>query len=128
MKHEILLPQVNTDAIPRGAAVIQGARDKARVYHNPRLSFSECCSRAITHRGAEVELDFPTETVGYFDDQRARVEGRQMRKLQRWIGRRELNSQAEVEARVEETRAEARKLARQGRYAEALIKDRHMGL
>lgn len=128
MKHQILIPQVNNDKVPRGSAMIEAGRDQARVYHNPRLSFEECCERAVSYRGQLMELDFPVEAIASYDQQSGQIHARNQRRLMGWVGRRRaIQNQSRIEAEVAEKRGRARRLAQQGRYAEALLQDRRMG-
>lgn len=115
--------------MPRGAALLQ-TRHGACVYYEARVAFGECCDRAASGRGRQHRVDFDTVQIGHYDKYlgELRPSGHAgVEYLRRWTGRPvHRNELVAVDNRAGR-RADARRLAMQGRYDEALRRDPRMG-
>lgn len=133
MRYRVLVPAEPSDAIPRGAAVLEyrrGARGSAygRMYAG-RDQYGELCAQAARH-GRLVALPDGCTEVGYYDetDGELRAHNRGLAALERWLGRRVHRDDLEARENRSARRAEARRLLFQGRIAEAASIDPHLGL
>jgi hypothetical protein len=133
MRYRVLAPAEPSDAIPRGAAVLEHRRCAqgaayARVYAG-RDRFGELCAQAA-QRGRLVALPEDCAEIGYYDaiDGELHLQRHQVATLAGWLGH--PVSRNDLEARDNRTvrRHRARRLFYQGRYVEAARIDRRMGL
>jgi hypothetical protein len=131
MRYRVLVPAEPNDAIPRGAAVLEYrrcARGAAygRVYAG-RAQFGELCAQATRH-GHRAAIPDSVE-VGYYDatDGLLRAQRPGVAALERWLGRRVYRDDLEALDNRFTRRGQARRLALQGRYAEAARIDPNMG-
>jgi hypothetical protein len=133
MRYRVLVPADPSEAIPRGAAVLEDsrrahARTHGRVYAG-RDQYGELCAQAAQH-GRLVALPEGCAEVGYYDaiDGELRAHRSGLAALERWLGRRV--HRGDLEARDNRTtrRAEARRLLFQGRIVEAAKIDPRLGL
>jgi hypothetical protein len=133
MSYSVLVPADNKPrpGIPKGAALLQTRTSHALVAHAPRVSYGECCDRAAKGMGRLHRVDFDTVQVGVYDehdgelrpDRRGSIE-----RIKRWTGRRLHRGELIAIDNRDARRADARRLARQGRHAEAFMRDPRMGL
>ncbi|HTU78597.1 MAG TPA: hypothetical protein VMF09_07540 [Solirubrobacteraceae bacterium] len=121
-----------SDTIPRGAAVLEYRRGSHGAAHG-RVSagqdrYGELCAQAV-RRGRLVALPDACSEVGFYDDfdGELRAHQRGLAVLERWLGRRVSRSDLEARDNRSARRAEARRLAFQGRFAEAARIDPRMG-
>lgn len=132
MRYRVLVPAEPSDAISRGAAVIEwrraGSAAHGRVYAD-RAQYGELCAQAI-RQGQLVKLPADCEEVGLYDDLdgELRAHHRGLAALERWLGRRVSRSDLEARDNRSARRAQARRLFYQGRFAEAARIDPRMGL
>ncbi|MGD1059114.1 MAG: hypothetical protein ABR992_17060 [Solirubrobacteraceae bacterium] len=133
MRYRVLVPAEPSDAIPRGAAVLEcrrGAHRAAygRVYAG-RDQFGELCAQTV-RRGRLVALPDGCAEVGFYDevDGELCAHNRGIGVLERWLGRRVSRSDLQARDNRSTRRAQARRLFLQGRFAEAAKIDPRMGL
>jgi hypothetical protein len=132
MSYPILVPADNEPrpGIPKGAALLRTRNRHALVAHDPGVSYGECCDRAAKAMGRLHRVDFDTVQVGVYDehDGELRPDRRGgMERIERWTGRRLHRGELIAIDNRDDRRADARRLAQQGRYAEAFIRDHRMG-
>lgn len=132
MTYPVLVPADNEPrpGIPKGAAILATDKGHALVLHLRGVSFGEQCDRAASRRGRLVRIDFQTAQVGIYDehDGELRPDHRAgIQHLERWTGRRFHRGELIAINNRADRRSDARNLARQGRYAEALERDPRMG-
>jgi hypothetical protein len=132
VRYRVLVPAEPSDAIPRGAAVLEYRRHAhgahGRIYAG-RDQYGELCAQAA-RRGRLVGLPDGCTEVGFYDDidGELRAHQRGLAVLERWLGRRVTRSDLEARENRSSRRAEARRLFFQGRFAEAARIDPRMGL
>ncbi len=132
MRYRVLVPAEPSDAIPRGAAVLEyrrGARGAAygRMYAG-RDQFGELCAQAA-RRGRVVALPDGCTEVGFYDevDGELRAHNRGIALLEQWLGRRVSHGDLEARDNRAARRARARRLTCEGRLAEAARLDPRLG-
>ena len=115
--------------LPRGAALLMVGVGGARCYHHPRDSFAERCAKAAAGHCRMVDVSFDTVEVGMFDARAGEVRlGRAgAGPLEAWLGQRVYRNDLEARGTLAGRRSQARRLALQGRTAQALRLDRRMG-
>ncbi len=133
MRYRVLVPAEPSDAIPRGAAVLEyrrGARGAAygRMCAG-REQFGELCAQAARH-GRVVALPDGCVEVGFYDevDGELRAHNRGIAHLEQWLGRHVYRGDLEARENRSARRAQARRLLFQGRIAEAAKLDPRLGL
>lgn len=132
MSYAVLVPADNESCpgVPQGAGLLQTRNGHALVAHAPGVSIAECCDRAAKGTGRVHRVDFDTVQVGIYDehdgelrpDRRGGIE-----RIERWTGRRLHRGELIAIDNRDARRADARRLAQQGRYAEAFTRDPRMG-
>jgi hypothetical protein len=130
MRYRVLAPAQPSDAIPRGAAVLEQRRHGAaygRVYSG-REHYGELCAQAALH-GRVVALPDGCEEIGYYDSDAGelRAQRRGLAVLERWLGRRVHRGDLEARDNRSARRSRARLLF-EGRTAEAAAIDPRLGL
>lgn len=131
MLYRVLVPAEPSNAIPRGAAVIEwcraGRTAHGRVYAD-REQYGELCSQAI-RQGLLVALPDSCTEVGFYDevDGELRAHDRGLALLERWLGRPVSRGDLEAHETRSTRRAQARRLVLQGRFADAFKIDPRMG-
>jgi hypothetical protein len=129
MLYLVLVPKEPTDAIPRGAAILEHGRGSALVLANVNEPFGERCAQAARH-GRLMPVPDGCIAVGHYEstDGELRLQHGGAHALARWLGH--PVSRGDLEARDNRTtrRHRARQLFYQGRYAEAQRIDPRMGL
>ena len=128
MRYRIVVPAEPTDVIARGAAVIAAGPGRLAVYADPRVTFGERCARAI--RQGRIVPAVQAAGAGWFDDVEgeATLERAGAAALERWLGQRVYLNDLRAANNRTDRRHRARRLAMQGRLAEAFEIDRHLGL
>jgi hypothetical protein len=133
MRYRVLVPAEPSDAIPRGAAILEYRRRAhgatyGRVYAGPD-QFGELCAQAA-RQGRVLALPDDCAEVGFYDevDGELRAHDRGIALLERWLGRRMYRGDLEARDNRSARRARARRLLFQGRFAEAAKLDRRLGL
>ncbi len=128
MLYRVLVPEQPTDAIPRGAAMLEHDCRSALVLMSGE-PFGERCAQAERH-GRRVAIPEGCIEVGHYDsiDGELRLQLRGAEALGRWLGH--PVSRGDLEARDNRTvrRHRARLLLYQGRFAEAARIDPRMGI
>lgn len=133
MRYRVLVPAEPSTAIPAGAAILECRRDPRGVLHGwviaGRDQYGELCAQAH-RRGRLMVLPAGCTTVGCYDtiDGELRLERAGIAALERWLGRRVQRGDLQASDNRSDRRARARRLFQQGRYAEAFLIDRRMGL
>jgi hypothetical protein len=111
MLYRVLIPEHATEAIPRGAALIEYNRRSALVITNRREPFGERCAEAIQH-GRRVALPDGCVEVGYYDsiDGELRAHHHGLAALTAWLGHPVSRSDLQARDNRDERRARARQL------------------
>lgn len=127
MRHRVLLPSEASEAVPRGAALLEVRRGVGLVF-NSRESFAERCAQALLE-GRRVAIPAGCVEVGYYDAADGELRGHHqgILALERWLGRRVSRGDLEARENRTERRRRARSLYIQGRHREAAALDRRMG-
>ncbi|MGA9315838.1 MAG: hypothetical protein WBV77_14565 [Solirubrobacteraceae bacterium] len=129
MRYRVLVPAEPTDAIPRGAALLEVDRTGYGLVSSGGAQFGELCAQAL-REGRRVAIPEGCVEVGYYDAIYGELhpQPRGVAALESWLGRPTNRSDFEaVENRMARCRR-ARRLLMQGRYAEAARIDPRMGL
>lgn len=131
MRYRVLVPAEPSDAIPRGAAIVEYRRHAhgahGRVYAG-RDQYGELCAQAV-RRGRVVALPDGCAEVGFYDDVEGELRAHRpgLAVLERWLGRRVSRSDLEARDNRSARRARARRLTFEGRITEAAKLDRRLG-
>jgi hypothetical protein len=128
MVYRVLIPREPSEAVPRGAALLEVRVGEGRVLKSDDR-FGEQCSQAI-REGHRVRLpDDPVE-IGYYDDTdgELNVYGRGIDGLGRWLGHPVSRDDLQARDNRTERRHRARSLTMRGRFIEAARLDKRMGL
>jgi hypothetical protein len=130
MDYEVIIPEVPSDEIPMGAAVLRtrGPYGFVATAPRPHAGFAEACAQALRVRRL-VRLPEGCTTVGRFyeHDGELRVLRGHHDALERWMSRRLSRNDLEARDSLQQRRAEARSLAVRGRLTEAWALDRRLG-
>jgi hypothetical protein len=128
VRYAVVIPVAPADATPQGAAVIAAGRGVFLVYANPAVPFGERCAQAI-RQGRRVPVAETIE-IGWFDESEGEVHlGRQgAMHLRGWLGRPVYRNDLQARNNRMQRRSQARRLAMQGRIAEAWRIDKRLGL
>ncbi len=132
MRYRVLAPAEAGATIPRGAAVLEYRHRAHGAAHGlvyaGRDQFAELCAQAA-RQGRLVALPDDCQEVGYYDadDGELRAHNRGIAALERWLGRRVNRGDLEARENRSSSRARARRLTFEGRFAEAAKLDRRCG-
>ena len=130
MLYPVVVPKAPTDAIPRGAAILEHGRGSALVFGGTsRERFGERCAQAVRH-GQLIRLPGGCVEVGHYEatDGEIRLRYGGALVLARWLGHPVSRGDLEARDNRADRRRRARQLFYQGRHAEAARIDPRMGL
>ncbi|HEY5286201.1 MAG TPA: hypothetical protein VIJ50_03750 [Solirubrobacteraceae bacterium] len=132
MRYRVLVPAQPSASIPRGAAVLEHRRRAGAAYgrvYSGRDQFGELCAQAA-RQGRGIALPDGCTEVGFYDevDGELRAHNRGIALLEHWLGRRVYRGDLEARDNRSAKRARARRLAFEGRIAEAAKLDHRLGL
>jgi hypothetical protein len=129
MLYRVLIPPQATEAIPRGAALLEDGPGRALVCASS-APLGERCAQAIQQRRHVALPQEGCVEVGYYDslDGELRAHRHGLEALARWLEHPVSRSDLEARDNRNARRARARRLLYQGRFAEAARIDRRIGL